>query len=91
MQGLIHRKPVIAPALPDINQGVNHPLRQTQPGLAGDHRYQKAMNTGVGAQPPVPGQGLIAPRTLLDRHTVALKSEVPQKMAHHQGQQQTGG
>ena len=88
MQSLINTKAEAIPALPKIDQGMDHPLSKAEQRQSGDQSHQKPVNRGMGKQPPLPGQGDVTTRTFLNSHAIVLQAEIAKKMAHGQQSEQ---
>ena len=88
MKNLINTKAATIPALPEINQRMDHPFSKTEQRQPCDQSHQEPMNCGVSCQPPLPGKGDIAARALLHCHAIALQTEIAEKVAHGQQSEQ---
>ena len=88
MKNLINTKVVTTPALPEINQRMDHPFSKTKQRQPRDHSDQEPMNCGMGCQPPLPGKGDIAARALLHCHAIVLQTEIAEKVTHGQQSEQ---
>ena len=92
MQTLVDDQAVTTPAFADINQGMREPFGQAEKRQSGDRSHQKAMDGGMGCQPPLPGEGDITASTLLHGHAIVLQAEIAKKVAHgQQGKQFRSG
>ena len=73
MQTLINTMAEAIAALPEINQGLDHPFSKAEQRQSGDHSHQKPVNRVMVKESPLPGQSDVTTRTFLHGHARFLQ------------------